>query len=205
MIFSTPQATSGAASQPAANSAPPIAGLAAAARLRGTAVKLAAAARSAGVTTAMTKAERVGTSICDNAAAQQQQAERQSAGSGASAAQIRQMIGGMCVNTIVLSRPMRSATQGAASCERGRQQAGPEEEIAGGGEREAEALEQPERQQRIDHQAAGEGVDARTARRAGSTMLRDGPKRGGRRGLLMDLWFGQPAVEQEDRRRPSVP
>ena len=41
-------------SQPAANSAPPSVGLSAAARLRGTAVKLAAAGRSGGVTTAIT-------------------------------------------------------------------------------------------------------------------------------------------------------
>ena len=60
MIFSTPQATSGAANQPAANKAPPSVGLSAAARLRGTAVKLAAAALSPGVTTAMTKAARAG-------------------------------------------------------------------------------------------------------------------------------------------------
>ena len=44
----------GQASSPAANSAPAITGLAAAARLRGTEVTLAAAARSGGVTTAIT-------------------------------------------------------------------------------------------------------------------------------------------------------
>ena len=54
MIFKTPQITNGQASKPAAKSAPAMAGLAAAARLRGTDVKLAAAGRSAGVTTAIT-------------------------------------------------------------------------------------------------------------------------------------------------------
>ena len=54
MIFSAPQISSGQARNEAANRAPASAGLAAAARLRGTEVKLAAAARSASVTTAMT-------------------------------------------------------------------------------------------------------------------------------------------------------
>ena len=48
--------------------APLSVGLIAEARLRGTAVKLAAAARSTGVTTVMTKALRVGTSICESSA-----------------------------------------------------------------------------------------------------------------------------------------
>ena len=53
-IFSTPQMTSGSAANDVDNSAPDSAGLTADARLRGTAVTLAAAVRSAGVTTAMT-------------------------------------------------------------------------------------------------------------------------------------------------------
>jgi hypothetical protein len=53
-IFSTPQATRGVAMAPAANKAPVIDGPIAAARLRGTAVKLAAAGRSADVTTDIT-------------------------------------------------------------------------------------------------------------------------------------------------------
>ena len=53
-ILSTPQITSGHAKYPAASKAPARAGLAAAASPRGTEVTLAAAARSAGVTTAMT-------------------------------------------------------------------------------------------------------------------------------------------------------
>ena len=54
MILSAPQIRRGQARNEAANRAPASAGLAAAARLRGTDVKLAAAARSVSVTTAMT-------------------------------------------------------------------------------------------------------------------------------------------------------
>lgn len=54
MIFSVPQINNGQANAEAANSAPAIAGLAAEARLRGTEVRLAAAGRSASVTTAIT-------------------------------------------------------------------------------------------------------------------------------------------------------
>ena len=39
------------------------------------------------------------------------------------------------------------------------QHARPEEDRAGGGERETEALEQPERQQGIDDQTAREGIE----------------------------------------------
>lgn len=54
MIFNNPQAMSGAEIHPAANNIPLSVGLIAAARLRGTAVKLAAALRSSGVTIAIT-------------------------------------------------------------------------------------------------------------------------------------------------------
>src|SRR5262245_2028975 len=64
-ILRAPQMSNGQARRDAANKAPANAGLAAAARLRGTDVKLAAAARSISVTTAMTYEERVGTSICE--------------------------------------------------------------------------------------------------------------------------------------------
>jgi hypothetical protein len=104
------------AMKPAANKAPPSVGLSAAARLRGTAVKLAAAGRSAGVTTAITKAERVGTSICDSALRRNSSANA-SGSVGENAAPIRHRLAGMCVNTMVLSRPMRSATLGASHCE----------------------------------------------------------------------------------------
>src|SRR5262249_4989513 len=62
-IFSTPQMTSGSARKLHEMSQPEMVGLIAEARLRGTAVTLAAAVRSAGVTTAITNEVRVGTSI----------------------------------------------------------------------------------------------------------------------------------------------
>ncbi len=84
--------------------------------LRGTAVKLAAAYRSAGVTTATTKAERVGTSICDSVL--RTKSRPNAIGSeGAKAAPIRHRLAGMCVKTIVLSSPMRAAPFGASHCD----------------------------------------------------------------------------------------
>ena len=115
-IFSTPHRSSGAAIAPAANIAPVSVGPMAEARLRGTAVKLAAAGRSAGVTTDMTKAERAGTSICDKALRASNSASASSR-VGANAAPMRHRFAGMWVNTMVLMRPMRRATAGAASCE----------------------------------------------------------------------------------------
>ena len=97
--------------------APPMDGLIDDARLRGTEVKLAAAARSGGVTTAITNAERVGTSICDNKARTSSKHKTQNK-FGVNAAIINKMLEGMCVNTMVLSKPIRLATQGAASCEK---------------------------------------------------------------------------------------
>src|SRR5262245_2018259 len=107
---------SGALIQPPAKRAPAKAGLMAAARLRGTAVKLAAAGRSGGVTTAITYAERVGTSICDKAL---RKSKRPSANGRLedSAASTRQTLEGMWVKTIVFSSPMRLATCGAAICD----------------------------------------------------------------------------------------
>src|SRR5215472_802834 len=103
-IFNTPQTTSGNPANDVDNRAPDIAGLIADAKLRGTAVTLAAAVRSAGVTTAITYDVRVGTSICDSA-------ERTGSSTstmvrfGENAARIRQTLEGMCVNTMVLTRP----------------------------------------------------------------------------------------------------
>src|SRR5262245_5198618 len=96
--------TSGSAKKDAEKSAPDIVGLTADARLRGTAVTLAAAVRSGGVTTAMTYDVRVGTSIWDRA-------ERTSRSPSTNvrllenAAMIRQTLEGMCVKTMVLIRP----------------------------------------------------------------------------------------------------
>src|SRR5258708_36827095 len=107
---------SGQASKPASNSAPAMAGLAAAARLRGADVTLAAAGRSGGVTTAITYEERVGTSICDSAARTSSKA-RATSRLGATAARIRQTLDGICVNTIVFTSPMRRDSQAATGNE----------------------------------------------------------------------------------------
>ena len=104
---------SGSAIQPAAKSAPLSVGLSAAARLLGTAVKLAAALRSAGVTTAITYAVRVGTSICDKALRTSSKASAIGR-LGANAASTRHTLAGRWVKTMVLSKPMRRATIGAA-------------------------------------------------------------------------------------------
>src|SRR5436305_11924358 len=111
-MLSVPQMTSGRPGIAAASSTPAIAGLIAEARLRGTAVTLAAAGRSGGVTTAMTYEVRVGTSICDSA---DRNSSRPSAmvRFGANGARIRNTLDGMCVNTMVLTRPQRPAIQTA--------------------------------------------------------------------------------------------
>src|SRR4051794_8789846 len=100
----TPEITRGMPANPVARSAPEIAGLIAAARLRGTAVKLAAAGRSAGVTTAKTYDVRAGTSICDSAdltSSKRSTIVR----FGINAATTKQIAAGKCVNTIVFTRP----------------------------------------------------------------------------------------------------
>src|SRR5215470_2757468 len=78
------------------------------AKVFGTAVMLAAAGRSAGVTTAITYDARVGTSICDSAL---RASSRPIAvvKSGANGMRINRMFDGKCVKTIVLMRPMRAA------------------------------------------------------------------------------------------------
>src|SRR5215470_1473433 len=93
------------------------AGLIEEARLRGTAVTLAAAVRSAGVTTAITYEVRVGTSICDNADRTSSNPSA-SVRSGAKAAAIRQTLDGIWVNTIVLMRPIRPAICAATGWEK---------------------------------------------------------------------------------------
>src|SRR5260370_889357 len=103
MIFRAPQMIKGHASYPASNSAPAMAGLTAAARLLGTAVTLAAAGRSRGVTTAITYEDRVGTSSWESAARTSSSASA-SQRLGTIAARIRQRLDGACVNTMVLIR-----------------------------------------------------------------------------------------------------
>src|SRR3954469_19740820 len=82
-------------------------GLAAEARLRGTDVMLAAAGRSSGETIAITYELRVGTSICERALRTNNSASAHSR-LGTNGTSTRQRLAGMCVNTIVLTRPNRS-------------------------------------------------------------------------------------------------
>src|SRR5512144_3244259 len=104
---------SGRARNDAENIAPASAGLSEEARLRGTAVTLAAAGRSGGVTTAITYELRVGTSICDSA--DRTNKKPSATGKlGDSAAKIRQRLDGMCVNTIVFTRPICFAIHAAS-------------------------------------------------------------------------------------------
>src|SRR5579864_1546184 len=107
--FSAPPIISGHPNVERVSRYPARIGLAALARLRGTAVILAAAGRSAGVTTAMTYEVRVGTSICDSAFRASSKAIAV-ARFGANGTKIRKMLDGRWVNTIVLIRPIRSDT-----------------------------------------------------------------------------------------------
>src|SRR6185503_573506 len=115
-ILSPPQISSGQICRPAVNSMPAMAGLAAAARLRGTAVALAAAGRSASLTTAIAYEERAGTSICPSMARTIRSATV-SPSVGANAARIRHTLAGMCVNTIVFTSPIREPSQAATGNE----------------------------------------------------------------------------------------
>src|SRR5437868_13038567 len=86
------------------------------ARLRGTAVMLAAAGRSSGVTTAITYDVRVGTSICDSALRTSSSVITR-VRLGRKGMAIRQRLAGRWVNTMVLTRPKRRATRTAAKYE----------------------------------------------------------------------------------------
>ena len=87
-------------------------GLAADARLRGTAVMLAGAGRSPGVTMAMTYELRVGTSICESRLRTHRSAITAARWS-ANGTATRHKLAGRCVNTIVFTRPMRFAMRTA--------------------------------------------------------------------------------------------
>src|SRR5687768_2616836 len=100
-----------------ASSAPPSIGLSAEAKLRGTAVMLAAAGRSSGETTDMTKDVRVGTSIWDKALRTIRRIKVQ-ARFGANGASARQRLAGRWVNTIVFTNPIRSEIHAAAKYEK---------------------------------------------------------------------------------------
>ncbi len=73
---------------------------------------LAAAARSGGVTTAMTYEVRVGTSICDRKA-RTNSSTTATPSPGANGRAARHPLAGRWVNTMVLTRPMRRASSAA--------------------------------------------------------------------------------------------
>src|SRR5688572_8308677 len=91
-------------------------GPAAAAKLRGTDVMLAAAGRSCGGTMAMTYDVRVGTSFCDNALRASRHAIAQPS-VGMNGTRIRNTLDGRCVNTIVFTKPIRRAIRTATRYE----------------------------------------------------------------------------------------
>src|SRR5712691_8486927 len=95
---------------------PDSSGLIPVARLRGTAVTLAAAGRSPGGTTAMTYELRVGTSICERAL---RASNSTIAGGrvGMNGTRASSTFDGRWVNTMVLTRPMRWARRAATRYE----------------------------------------------------------------------------------------
>src|SRR5208337_3481689 len=116
MAFSTPAQISGHPNAERFSIAPAGNGAIAAARLRGTLVTVAAAARSSGGTTAITYDWRAGTSICEV----DERSSRNAIvnpGVGISAAIISIAFDGRWLNTIVLIRPNRAASADETNCE----------------------------------------------------------------------------------------
>src|SRR5208282_651908 len=116
MAFSTPAQISGQPNDDRFSIAPAGNGAIAAARLRGTLVTVAAAARSSGGTTAITYDWRAGTSICE-VEARSNSAAIASPGVGIRAATISIAFDGRWLNTIVLIRPKRAASAADTNCE----------------------------------------------------------------------------------------
>src|SRR5215471_15158102 len=87
-----------------------------AARLRGTDVTAAEAARSSGGTIAMTYELRVGTSICDKAPRMSRRAITQPR-FGANGMAMRHRLDGRCVNTMVFTSPIFFAIRTATKYE----------------------------------------------------------------------------------------
>src|SRR5665647_470343 len=117
MIFRLPAITSDQPKDDMLSRYPARTGPAAAARLRGTSVMLAAAARSDGGTTAMTYELRVGTSIWDRKLRASSKAIAQP-NVGMNGMRINSMLAGRCVNTMVFTNPNRLAMRVAARYER---------------------------------------------------------------------------------------
>ena len=83
------------------------------------------------------------------------------------------MLDGMWVKTMVLMRPTRLDNPGGDREGEGRQHPGPEEEEACGAQRQIEPLEEPEREQRLNDETAGECVEAEQ----GGQSVDDVPRR----------------------------
>ena len=66
------------------------------------------------------------------------------------------------MNTMVLISPMRRESQAATGKEKA-ERTPDQEEQARGAKRQIEALEEPERQQRLDDEAPGKGIEAESA------------------------------------------
>src|SRR5690349_4561884 len=113
MIFSPPAITSGHPKEDMLSRYPARNGPAADARLRGTVVMLAAAARSSGGTIAITYELRVGTSICERGLLASSKATAQ-LNEGMKGIRIKSRFAGRCVNTMVFTKPKRSAIRTAA-------------------------------------------------------------------------------------------
>src|SRR5262249_46500529 len=88
----------------------------AAARLRGTLVTLAAAARSSGGTTAITYDCRAGTSMLETHMRKSRHATAAVA-FGITPVRAKRKLAGRCVKTIVSMRPIRAASRVETSCE----------------------------------------------------------------------------------------
>ena len=78
----------------------------------------------------------------------------------------------MCVNTMVLMRPTRREIHAATGKEKA-ENPRPEEEQAGGAQRQIEVFEEPQRQQGLDHEAASECVQAEQS----GELVDDGSRR----------------------------
>ena len=83
----------------------------------------------------------------------------------------------MCVNTIVLTSPMRRDSQAATGKENAESTPDQKKNRLAARQRQVEALEQPERQQRLDDEAAGEGIEAEQGGQPVDDVAR-GPERG---------------------------
>ena len=199
----TPAITSGQPNVECARSTPARSGVAAAARLRGTLVTLAAAARSSGGTTAITNDCRAGTSICESSARARRNAIARPL-VGANAAAARKAHAGRCVYAIVRIRPMRRARCGATSCDVAPSSTGGEEHGRSRPGREPEPQVQPQHEDRRDREPAAGRVEAEERRELEHDAARrvEHPPLG----VVRDVGEGlvvaaQPAVDEEEHAR----